>query len=261
VLSQMPELLSCWMAAADAAVLLRHVNEEIARMVATDPARFHGLGAVPLQDMDLALRELEHAVRGLGLAGVEIPGNVDGIVIGDARFDPLWEACVALDACVFVHPLRPAGMDRLVGPKALQQVLAFPTESGLAAASLLTGGVLERHPGLRIAFSHGAGTLPSLLPRLQHGWMRTPAVRETMGTAPAELARRLYVDSLVYDPRTLRLLVDLFGPTQVLVGSDYPFNIREHEPVQRILEAGLPPAQVELLLSRNARRWLGLDPP
>jgi aminocarboxymuconate-semialdehyde decarboxylase len=69
------------------------------------------------------------------------------------------------------------------------------------------------------------------------------------------------VDSLVYDPRTLRLLVDLFGPTQVLVGSDYPFNIREHEPVQRILEAGLPPAQVELLLSRNARRWLGLDPP
>lgn len=258
VLSPMPELLSYWMDADDATSLLRFINEQIAEMVALEPARFHGLGAVPLQDVDLAIRELEHVVNELGLAGVEIAGNINGTPIGDPRFAPFWAAVESLGAAVFVHPLRPIGMDRLVGPKALQQLLAFPSETGLAAASLLTGGVLERHPGLRIAFSHGGGSLSALLPRLQHGWLRMPAIRETMLTSPAELARRLYVDSLVYDPKTLALLIDLFGGTQVLVGSDYPFRIREQDPVGRVDQLNLTEPLRSQLLAENARRWLGL---
>ena len=168
-LSPMPELLSYWLAAADARQLLRYINEEIAAMVAESGGRFVGLGAVPLQDVDLAIDELRHAVQTLGFAGVEIGSNVNGVPIGDLRFDPFFEACEALGAAVFVHALKPAGMDRLVGPPPLQQVLAYPSEVGLAAASCITSNLIERRPRLRIAFSHGGGTLAMLLPRLQQG--------------------------------------------------------------------------------------------
>ncbi|MGI4816038.1 MAG: amidohydrolase family protein [Janthinobacterium lividum] len=258
VLSPMPELLSYWLDVADAVPLLRFINEEIAAMVAIAPQRFFGLGAVPLQDMDAALRELDYLMNGLGLAGVEIAGNVNGVPIGDARFEPFWAAVEALGAAVFVHPLRPAGMDRLVGPKSLQQLLAFPSEGGLAAASLMTGGILERHPGLRIAFSHGGGTLGALLPRLQHGWSHMAPVRETMASSPLELARRLYVDSAVYDAKAIAGLIDLYGATQVLLGSDYPFPIRDRDPVARIEQMALPEPLRAQLLWQNAHRWLGL---
>lgn len=116
VLSPMPELLSYWMAPADAQPLLRYLNEQIARMVAESGGRLLGLGAVPLQDLDLAIRELRHIKESLGLTGVEIGSNVNGTVVGDAALRPFFEACAALDMPVFVHALRPAGMDRLVGP-------------------------------------------------------------------------------------------------------------------------------------------------
>lgn len=258
VLSPMPELLSYWLQAEDAAVLLRFINEEIAAMVAQAPQRFFGLCAIPLQDVGLAIRELEYAVGKLELRGVEIAGNVNGVAIGDAQFAPFWEAVDALGAAVFIHPLRPVGMERLVGPKLLEQVLAFPSETGLALASLITGGVLERHPKLRIAASHGGGSLASLLPRLQHGWNTFPALKESMGTAPIEQARRLYVDSLVYEATAIRQLIERFGQTQVLVGSDYPFAIEDKDPVGRIESLDLPESTLALLLSGNARRWLGL---
>lgn len=256
VLSPMPELLSYWLDPADAQPLLRFLNEEIAAMVASDPTRFFGLAAVPLQDVDMAIAELDHAVNVLKLSGIEIAGNVNGDVIGAQKFDPFWAAVEAWGAAVFIHPLRPGGMDRLQGPRQLEQLLAFPSETGLALASLMTSGVLDRHPRLRIAASHGGGTLGALLPRLQHGWTTFDAVRAAMPTSPAALARRLYVDSLVYDPAALRSLIERFGDTQVLVGSDYPFAIQEPDPVGRIDELKLPAATRELLRSTNARRWL-----
>ncbi len=111
--------------------MCRYLNEVIAGMVTEAPARFIGLGAVPLQDVDLAIRELEHARRARGLAGVEVPGNVGGAAIGDPRWRPFFEAAAALDAAVLVHALRPTGLDRVVGPSGLEQVLAFPGEVGL----------------------------------------------------------------------------------------------------------------------------------
>ncbi|MDP3138583.1 MAG: amidohydrolase family protein [Burkholderiaceae bacterium] len=258
VLSPMPELLSYWMDVADATQLLRFINSEIAAMVAAAPGRFFGLGAVPLQDIDAAISELDHAVNVLGLSGIEIAGNVNGVPIGDPQFAPFWAAAADLGAAVFIHPLRPTGMDRLVGPKPLQQLLAFPSESGLALASLITGGVIERHPGLRIASSHGGGTLSALLPRLQQGWNSMPAVRESMPSAPMELARKLYYDSLVYDTRTLAGLIDIFGDTQIMVGSDYPFQIRDKNPVGSIEKLTLAPDVLAKVLWQNALRWLNV---
>ena len=206
VLSAMPELLSYWLDAEDGAALCRFVNEQIAQMVGRAPARFHGLGAVPLQDIDRAIAELEFVMLELKLAGVEIGTHVNGIALGDARLEPFFAAAEAIGAALFIHPLRPIGIERLVGPAALEQIVAFPGETGLAVASLLTGGTLQRHPRLRIAVSHGGGSLASLLPRLQHGWQALPALRESMPLSPIDGARRLYYDSLVYDRLTLEHL-------------------------------------------------------
>lgn len=257
--SPMPELLSYWMSPADGQQLLRYLNDQIAQMVSESNGQLVGLGAVPLQDMDLAIRELEYVVRTLGFAGIEVGSNINGRPIGAPEFDPFFEACEALGAAVFVHALRPAGMERLIGPPSLQQVIAYPTDVGLAAASVLTSNLIERRPGLRIAFSHGGGTLASLLPRLQQGWDVFPALKDSMLVSPAEQARKLFYDTLVFDTPTLQHLVNLFGDSRLLVGTDYPFNFHERSPIARIEAAGFGSETRERLIHRNAEVFLGLS--
>ncbi len=256
VLSPMPELLSTWLEAPDAQQLLRYINEQTAAMVAASGGALLGLGAVPLQDVGLAIAELRHIRLTLEMSGVEIGSNVDGVVIGSPRFDPFFEACAALGAAVFVHALKPTGMDRLVGPAALEQVLAYPTDVGLAAASVITGNLLVRHPTLRIAFSHGGGTLASLLPRLSEGARVFPALRDSLQMPPLEQARLLYFDTLVYDAATLRHLVGSFGASQLMLGTDYPFNFHERRPAARVEDCGFDAATTQALLHGNARRFL-----
>lgn len=257
VLSPMPELLSYWLPAAPAQVLARYMNDRIAAMVARAPRRFVGLGMVPLQDIDLAVAELEYAVQAAGLRGVEIGTNVNGVPIGDTRFAPFFAAAEALGAAIFVHPLRPIGMDRLLGPPALEQVLAFPCETGLAIASLVTGGTLKRYPGVRLAFSHGGGTFAQMLPRLQHAWSMMPALQQVTDS-PMSAARSLFYDTLVYSELALRFLIDSFGMSQLMIGTDHPFAIMEKAPVSRIDRLQLAAADRAALLAGNARRFLGL---
>ncbi len=256
VLSPMPELLSYWLHPEDGQQLCRYLNETAATLAQTHPAKFIGLGAVPLQDVDLAITELHAAIHDFGLAGVEIAGHVNGTPIGDPRFAPFFEAAAQWGASIFVHPLR-AGMERVVGPPVLEQALAFPGEIGLAGASLITGGTLGRFPALRLALSHGGGSLPILLARLQHAWTRFPALREKIATSPAIAARQLYVDDLVYDPGAMRQLVSHFGEDRVMVGTDYPFQIMDDEPHQRLQACAFSDDVLKLLLRDNARRWLG----
>ena len=256
VLSPMPELLSYWLEPDDGAAMCRFLNESIAGMVAQAPQRFVGLGAVPLQDVERAIRELDHAVNVLGLAGVEIGGNINETVIGAPSLAPFFEAAERWGAAIFVHALRPVGMNRLIGPPILEQTLAFPGEVGLAAASLITGGTLARFPRLRIAFSHGGGSLAMLLPRLQHAWSAFEALRKTVALEPARAARTMYYDNLVYDAATIRHLIHLFGETQLMAGSDYPFAIMDPDPRARIASLELSESTQALLTSGNAQRWL-----
>ena len=258
VVSPMPELLSYWMEPADAQQLLRYLNDQIAGMVAQSDGQLAGLGAVPLQDVELAIRELEYVVKTLGFPGVEVGSNINGEPIGAPRFDPFFEACAALGASVFVHAIRPAGMSRLVGPAPLQQVIAYPGDVGLAAASVITGNLLVRHPKLRIAFSHGGGTLGLLLPRLRQGWGVFPALKESVTESPVEQARKLFYDTLVFDAPTLRFLAESFGASQLMVGTDYPFNFHDRTPVQRIESAGFAADVTAQLVQHNAGRFLGL---
>jgi aminocarboxymuconate-semialdehyde decarboxylase len=258
-LSPMPELFSYWMETDAADDLLRYINDTIATMVGDGQGRFVGLGAVPLQDIDRAVTELRRLMLELDFAGVEIGSNINGVAIGDPRFWPFFEEAEKLGAAVFVHAVRPAGMDRLVGPGQLQQVLAYPTDVGLAAASCITSGLMDRFPRLRIAFSHGGGTLASLLPRLREGWKVFPALSEALSGDPADQARRFWYDTLVYDEPMLRHLAAVFGEDRLLVGTDYPFNFHEKAPLSRLEAAFADPGLQERIASENAARFLNLD--
>ncbi|MES2264713.1 MAG: amidohydrolase family protein [Pseudomonadota bacterium] len=259
-ISPMPELLSYWMEAKDAAQLLRYINEQIAEMVGLSAQRLCGLAAIPLQDMDMAIAELDYVVDKLGFAGVELGSNVNGKPIGAPEFLPFFAAAEAKGVAVFVHALRPVGMERLVGPGQLQQALAYPSDVGLAAASVITSNLLERHPGLRIAFSHGGGTLAMLLPRLEQARRVFPALAEQMPTSPTQQARKLFYDSLVFDAATLNHLVTSFGAGQIMIGTDYPFAFHDQAPLAQIYEAIADPGLRQKLVAENAARFLDLPP-
>jgi len=252
----MPELLSYWLEPQDAETLGRHVNDTIAAMVGEGAGRFAGLGMVPMQDPERAARELERLMKTGAFRGVEIGTNVNGVSIGDPRFEPFFQAAEELGAAVFVHALHPAGTERLIGPPAMPALVAFPCETAVSIASLMVGGMLARHPRLRIAFSHGGGVFGLVLPRLMHGWKSTKDLKEKV-PSPAEQARRLYYDTLVYDPETLAFLIERFGVTQLCLGTDHPFSIQETDPVGAVEALQLSAEHRGLLLSGNAARFLG----
>jgi aminocarboxymuconate-semialdehyde decarboxylase len=256
-LSPMPELLSYWLPLHDAKAMVRLLNEEIARMIGRAAERFVGLGCVPLQDADAAIVELEYVMKELRFAGVEIASHVGGTSIGDPRFEPFFAAAERMGAAIFVHALRPAGQDRIVGAFS-EQAVCFPGDIALAAASMITGGIAARHPKLRIAFSHGGGALSILLPRLVHAWKMIPKARESLTESPAVTARRFYYDDLVFDPVAVRFLVESFGSSQIVVGSDYPFNMGDTDPLGTLGKAGFDAGTVNAITSLNARRFLNL---
>jgi aminocarboxymuconate-semialdehyde decarboxylase len=256
-LSPMPELLSYWLPLDDAKGMIRFLNEQIAQMITLAPERFVGLGCVPLQDLDAAIAELEYAVQALHFAGIEIASHVNGTSIGDPRFEPFFAAAARMGAAIFVHALRPAGQDRIVGAFS-EQAVCFPGDIALAAASMITGGIAARHPKLRIAFSHGGGALSILLPRLAHAWKMIPKARESLTESPAVTARRFYYDDLVFDPLAIRFLVESFGASQIVIGSDYPFNMGDTDPLGTLGDAGFDAGTVNAITSLNAKRFLNL---
>jgi aminocarboxymuconate-semialdehyde decarboxylase len=257
-ISPMPELLSYWMEAPAAAQLLRYLNEQIATMSAHSGGRLVGMGAVPLQDLDLALAELEYVSTKLGIRAIEIGSNINGKPPGAPEFAPFFEACAEKGVAVFVHALKPAGTERLVGPAKLLLALAYPTDVGLAAASVLTANLLARCPDLRMAFSHGGGTLASLLPRLEQARKVFPELAEAMPESPSAQARKLYYDTLVFDRATLNHLVGCFGADRMMIGTDYPFAFHDARPVENIAAAIADPHVRHQLVTLNAARFLGL---
>jgi len=256
-ISPMPELLSYWLPLEDAMAMIRYLNDQIAAMIEQAPDRFVGLGCVPLQDLDSSLRELEYVLQTLKFPGIEIASHVNGVSIGDARFEPFFAEAERLGAAIFVHALRPAGQDRIVGPFP-EQAVCFPGDIALACASMITGGIAAKHPKLRIAFSHGGGTMAILLPRLVHAWNRFPKAKEALPESPAVAARRFYYDQLVFDPNAVRFLLDSFGENQILLGTDYPFAMGDFEPLKTLGRTGFDRETLKRIAFKNARRFLGL---
>jgi predicted TIM-barrel fold metal-dependent hydrolase len=240
-----------------AVALTRTVNEAVAAHCAQGRGRLFGLGTLPLQHPALAVRELEHAVRGLGLAGVSVSTSVAGRELADPDFDPVWEAAVGLGAVVFVHPWG-CSLGARLGRHFLGNTFGQPTETALALSHLIFGGTLDRHPGLRLLAAHGGGFLPTYIGRSDHAWRGRPDARGC-AAPPSSYLRRIWFDALVYTPAALRHLVEAAGADKVVLGTDYPFDMGVTDPVERAAAAGLPAADLTAILSGNAAALFGLD--
>lgn len=216
--------------------LARMLNDHIASVVAAHPSRFAGLGTLPMQAPDLAARELERCVRGLGLAGAQIGTNVNGRNLDDPGVFAVLEAAQDLGAAIFVHPWEMLGRDRM--PRYwLPWLVGMPAETALAICSVIFAGVLERLPRLRIAFAHGGGSFPGTFGRIEHGFEARPdLVAVDNPRPPRDYLGKFYVDSLVHDAEALRLLIKLVGVERVALGSDYPFPLGEAAP-GRLIES------------------------
>ncbi|MFY1637997.1 amidohydrolase family protein [Solwaraspora sp. WMMB335] len=266
VLTPMPSLLRYDLPPADGLALARHVNEFTAALCSAAPTRLFGFGMVPMQEPELAAAEVA-AIRDLGLYGVEIASSVAGVPIGEERFRAVFTEAQRLGVAVFVHAL-PGPVDRL--PAAAKGTYAVGLEGARAAASLVTGGTAASCPDLRISFSHAAGGFPLMLPRAQYfqtgAWNEEPALphrapRPDDGPAPLEYARRFYYDSLVFDRRAVRYLIDLLGHDRLLVGSDFPAMAREEPTAATLRSMDLDPAVLADITWYNAFRFLGIEPP
>jgi aminocarboxymuconate-semialdehyde decarboxylase len=211
------------------------VNEGLAASAATRPDRFRFFATVPLPWGEAAGDVLQDAVDRLGAVGAMIGTNVGGRNLDDPALEPFWARAEALDVPVELHPVAPAGSDRLTG-HGLANFLGNPFDTTIAAASLIMGGVLDRHPGLRVVLVHGGGYLPYALGRITHG--RTAwGVAGGLAREPREYLDRFHVDTIVYDPDVLRALAGLVGGDRLLLGSDYPFPMEPPDLVAAVRDA------------------------
>jgi len=245
-----------WAEPALAGKLTTVINEAVAAHCAAGAGRLYGLGTLPLQHPDLAVRELERAVTDLGLKGVSVSTNVDGRELADPAFEPVWEAAAGFGAVVFVHPWGCSLGPRL-GAHFLGNTFGQPAETALALSHLVFAGTLDRHPGLRLLAAHGGGFLPTYIGRSDHAWSQRADARGCL-RPPSSYLRRIWYDALVYTPQALRHLVEMVGSDKVVLGTDYPFDMGVTDPVERATAAALPAADLTAILSGNAAKLLGL---
>jgi len=259
-LSPMPELLSYWMAAPAALEMTRHLNHTIGEMVARRPDRFFGLGAVPLQDPELAAEEVGTLRGRFGLVGVEVGSNIAGAYLGDARFDLFFAAAQDEEMAIFVHSLHPLQARDLSRHPMLTPFAGFTVDTALCAASLIMEGVLERFPRLKLGFSHGGGVLAPILHRMEFGWAASHGFDGKLPQSPKAYARRFFYDSLVYDEAYLEHLTSQIAPGQVFLGTDYPYLIQQPEPRAFIGSAAGRPGVGSTIWSDAALRFLRAAP-
>jgi aminocarboxymuconate-semialdehyde decarboxylase len=259
VISPVPIMLTYWADPKTCLAFCRAVNDSIAADVSAAGGRLAGLGTLPLQDVTLAVRELERLVGDLGLAGVQIGTQLNGLELDDQSLEPFWSAVGALGVAVFVHPLDGGGNAIRRGGQPYSFGLGMLTDTAMAATGLIDGGVLDRHPGLRVGFAHGCGTFAWAYPRLRMATQLTP--NPGLIERFEELVQRLWVDTLVFDPEHLRLLVRRFGEGHVMVGTDFPFIAGQLEGARDFVEAGvagqaISSEQGRAILAANAYEFI-----
>jgi aminocarboxymuconate-semialdehyde decarboxylase len=229
-------------------------NDALAGLVRNHPDRVAALAALPLQDPELAARELEELMAGGELKGVEVAASVRGVFLGDDRFEPFWEAAEATGALVFVHPTTRGFDSPAFQDYYLWNTVANPLETATTAAHMVVAGVMERHPELRVLLAHGGGALLAVRGRMRHAHGFQPQAKARLGEAPDDSIRRFYFDTLTHDDALLRALIDYVGPEHVLLGSDYPFDMGDARHVDTVRALGLAPDVEAAILAGNAER-------
>lgn len=233
-------------------------NERIAEVCSVAADRLLGIATVPLQDVERAVRELRRSVNGFGFRAVEISTNVNEVDLDSRRFDPFWEEAVNLDVGVILHPNGFTDGKRL-HDYYLVNTIGNPLDTTVAVHRMIYGGVMERHPGLRVCLVHGGGFTPFYFSRMDHAFNVRPECREYISELPSTYLRQFYFDCLVYDSLHLGHLIEVMGIDRVVIGTDYPFDMGYYDPLDQIGQLQLDEEDVNRIHGDNARRFLGLD--
>lgn len=257
VLSTVPVMFSYWAKPEDCLNLSMFLNDHIAGIVERYPKRFVGLGTIPMQSPQLAIKELERCKK-IGLKGIQIGTNINQENLNEEKYFEIFKACEELGMAVFIHPWE------MMGEKEMQRywlpwLVGMPAETTRAICSMIFGGVFEKLPDLRVAFAHGGGSFPSTIGRIEHGFnCRPDLVAIDNNINPREYLGKFWIDSLVHDPVMLDFVVGLLGANRIALGTDYPFPLGELEPGKLIKEMPYEKDVKELLLHGSALEWLNL---
>ena len=234
-------------------------NDALAAIATEYGSRVAALGTVPLQDSDAAVAELKRAMNELGLLGVEIGTNVNGIYLGDPQFRPFWAAAEELGAFIEIHPVPGIG-GSAKKDYYLWNSYANPAETAVTAAHMIMSGLLEEHPNLKICLFHGGGHLPYQIGRLDRAYQMRPEARQKISAPPSTYFKKFYFDTITHSGPALSYLIDTVGVEQVMMGSDYPFDMGYEHPAELIEQLpGLSQADKQAVLGGNAQRLLNLS--
>ncbi len=236
----------------------RAQNDHVAAMIAPMPDRFFGMGTLPMRDIAAAVDEAARCVNELGLRGFQIDSRVNGLELSHRGFDPLYARLTALRAPLFIHPLgfsHGFRFDEFFMVNAVGQ----PLEEVLALSHLIFGGVLDRFPDLRVCIAHGGGYFPVYVGRMDHAWKVRPEVRKLIPEPPSAYLKRLWFDTCVFRSDTLQTLIGLAGAERVMLGTDYPFDMADADPLVIVDQcASLSPHERALIAGGNARQLFGI---
>jgi aminocarboxymuconate-semialdehyde decarboxylase len=234
------------------------VNDGVAEFCAKAPDRFKGFGSVPMTDGNEAAIELERCVKKLGFTGVQVLTTVAGKELSDPAFAPFWKKAEQLGVLVMLHPNGFTEASRLTRFY-FNNVVGNPLETTIALHYLIFDGVLDRHPKLKILAVHGGGYLGAYSGRIDHAWGARSDSHGELPQPPTSYLKHIYVDTVVFTPNQLAELVRVFGADHVLLGTDYPYDMAEYDPLGHIAAVeGFDATTVAELAGGNTKKLLGL---
>ena len=241
------------------AKVARITNEEF--VSATEPyrGRFLPLGTVPLQDTDAAIIELRYLATELGMRGIEIGTHVEGEEISSARLDPFWAEVERLGLVVVIHTQGTTHPQRMADHNFVN-IMGHAFEATLATAHLIFNGVVERYPDLKIVVVHGGGYLPAYAGRMDHGWRAREDISDGVPQQPTTYLKKFFFDTMVFEPGQVEYLTNLYGADHVLLGTDYPYDMGDEDPLALLGDCtGLDQKTIDLIAGGNAARLLGIS--
>jgi aminocarboxymuconate-semialdehyde decarboxylase len=254
-----PPQMYYWADPEVAADVFPTMNDDLAELVATHPDRLMGMGNLPLQDTELAIAELARCMDDLGFRGIQISTRVENEELSAPRLEPLWDEVERRGTVVVIHS---SGHDnqRRLDHHYLINVVGHPIEGAMAASHLIFSGVMERHPDLKIVLVHGGGYLPPYAARMDHAYHAREDVREGLPLPPTEYLKRFYLDTMVFAEDQLGFLIDKYGADHIVLGTDYPYDMGETDPVGLITRTvGADATTIAAIAGGNAARLLGLS--